>query len=409
MTEKHIATGCIALYPLSMNDFDPTQPETLETPYELYRDLRARCPVAHTDQLGGFWALTRHADVAAAAADYETYTTTIQNVVPKVAASGRRPPLHLDPPDHTPYRRAITPLLTGKRVDNLRPFMEQMCNQLLDPMMAKGGGDICGEYASILPIRVFAEWMNLPLEQAGWLAEVAHKYARAVEMYDMEATRDSSVLLYDLARNLLNDRKENPRDPLADATSALLAVRVDGEPLPDEMIVGTIRQVLVVGIIAPQIVFGSLIVHLANDQALQDRLRHEPALMAPAIEEFLRLYTPYRGFARTATRDVTLHGVTIPKGDPIAMVYASANRDNAVFENAETFQLDRPNMKDSLAFGRGPHVCPGAGLARLQLSVALETLLARTRNFAVNGEIVTARMPEIGPLVVPLAFDPLPT
>jgi cytochrome P450 len=388
-----------------MNDFDPTRPETLETPYELYRELRGRCPVAHTDKLGGFWALTRHDDVARAAADYATYTTTIQNVVPRVAASGRRPPLHLDPPDHTPYRKAITPLLAGKRVDRLRPYIERLCNELLDPLVAQGGGDMCGDYASVVPIRVFAEWMNLPLEQAEWLADVARKYARAVGMSDLEATRDNSALLYDLAVHLLNDRKAHPRDTADDVTAALLAVRVDGAALPDEMIIGTIRQVLVVGIIAPQIVFGAMVVHLANDQALQARLRTDRDAIAPSIEEFLRLYTPYRGFARTATRDVTLHGVTIPAGEAIALVYASANRDSTVFEDAESFRLDRPNMKDSLAFGRGPHICPGAGLARLQLAVALEALLDRTTRFTLDGPAVPARMPEIGPVAVPVAFN----
>ena len=387
-----------------MNDFDPTLPETLETPYDLYRELRGRCPVAHTDELGGFWALTRHDDVARAAADYETYTTTVQNVVPRVAASGRRPPLHLDPPDHTPYRKAITPLLAGKRVDRIRPFVKRLCDELLDPLAAKGGGDMCGEYASVVPIRVFAEWMNLPLEQAEWLADVARKYARAVGMSDPEATKDNSALLYDLAVHLLDDRKAHPRDPAEDVTAALLAVRVDGTPLPDDMIVGTIRQVLVVGIIAPQIVFGAMVVHLANDQALQDRLRTDRSAIAPAVEEFLRLYTPYRGFARTATRDVTLHGVTIPAGEAIALVYASANRDATVFADAETFRLDRPNMKESLAFGRGPHMCPGAGLARLQLAVALEALLDRTTRFTLDGPVVPARMPEIGPVAVPVAF-----
>ncbi|SDE79671.1 Cytochrome P450 [Massilia sp. PDC64] len=387
-----------------MNDFDPTLPETLETPYDLYRELRARCPVAHTDEMGGFWALTRHEDVARAAADYATYTTTIQNVVPRVAASGRLPPLHLDPPDHTPYRKAITPLLAGRRVDRLRPYIERLCNELLDPLVAQGGGDMCGDYASVVPIRVFAEWMNLPLEQAEWLADVARKYARAVGMSDAEATKDNSALLYDLAVHLLNDRKTHPRDPAEDVTAALLAVRVDGAALPDEMIVGTIRQVLVVGIIAPQIVFGAMVVHLANDQALQDRLRADRDAIAPAVEEFLRLYTPYRGFARTATRDVTLHGVTIPAGEAIALVYASANRDAAVFDDAEAFRLDRPNMKDSLAFGRGPHMCPGAGLARLQLAVALEALLDRTTRFTLAGPVVPARMPEIGPVAVPVAF-----
>jgi cytochrome P450 len=387
-----------------MNDFDPTLPETLETPYELYRELRARCPVAHTNELGGFWALTRHEDVARAAADYETYTTTVQNVVPRVAASGRRPPLHLDPPDHTPYRKAITPLLAGKRIDRLRPYIERLCNELLDPLVSKGGGDMCGDYASVVPIRVFAEWMNLPLEQAEWLADVARKYARAVGMSDADATKDNSALLYDLAVHLLNDRKAHPRDPAEDVTSALLAVRVDGAALPDDMIVGTIRQVLVVGIIAPQIVFGAMVVHLANDQALQGRLRADREAIAPAVEEFLRLYTPYRGFARTATRDVTLHGVTIPAGEAIALVYASANRDSTLFDDAETFRLDRPNMKDSLAFGRGPHMCPGAGLARLQLAVALEALLDRTTRFTLDGPVVPARMPEIGPVAVPVAF-----
>jgi cytochrome P450 len=181
-------------------------------------------------------------------------------------------------------------------------------------------------------------------------------------------------------------------------------VRVEGAALPDDMIVGTIRQVLVVGIIAPQIVFGAMVVHLANDQALQDRLRTDRAAIAPAVEEFLRLYTPYRGFARTATRDVTLHGVTIPAGEAIALVYASANRDSTVFDDAETFRLDRPNMKDSIAFGRGPHMCPGAGLARLQLAVALEALLDRTTRFTLDGQVVPARMPEIGPVAVPVAF-----
>jgi cytochrome P450 len=162
--------------------------------------------------------------------------------------------------------------------------------------------------------------------------------------------------------------------------------------------------VLVVGIIAPTVVIGSIGVHLSRDPELQQRLRSEPALVPAAIDEFLRLYTPYRGFARTATRDVTLHGRTIPLGEPIALVYASANRDADVFPDPESFRLDRPNMKDSLAFGRGPHMCMGATLARIELIVALEELLAHTKQFRLAGEIVPTRFPEIGAISVPLAF-----
>jgi cytochrome P450 len=102
---------------------------------------------------------------------------------------------------------------------------------------------------------------------------------------------------------------------------------------------------------------------------------------------------------------VTLHGRTIPAGEPIALVYASANRDEDVFADASTFRLDRPNMKESVAFGRGPHMCLGAPLARLQLRVALEELLAHTpRGFSLVGPVMPTRMPEIGALRVPLAF-----
>jgi cytochrome P450 len=385
-------------------DFDPLRPETFESPYDDYRRLRAECPVARSDAWGGFWALTKHADVAAAASDSATFITSRQNVVPKVAFTGRRPPLHLDPPEHTPYRRAISPLLTSRKVERLRPTVRRICRDLLAPMAAAGGGDICDEFSSRMPVLVFAEWMNLAPDQAERLASAGRAFNVAVQSADADATRSSSLALYDMAREIVADRKARLRDPAEDVTSALLSARTDGEPLPEEMIVGTIRQVLVVGIIAPTVMIGSICVHLSRDQALQARLRAETALIPDAVEEFLRLYTPYRGFARTPTRDVTIRGRTIPAGDPVALVYCSANRDEDVFEDAESFRLHRPNIKDSLHFGRGTHNCPGAFLARLELQVALEELLAATSRFELAGEIVPTRMPEIGALHVPLRF-----
>jgi cytochrome P450 len=380
-------------------DFDPLEPEDFDSPYSVYRRLRRECPVAHSDAWGGFWALMKHQDVAEAASDSRTFITSKQNVVPKVAFTGRRPPLHLDPPEHTPYRRALAPLLTEKRVARFEPVIREICRELLAPMVARGGGDICEEFSARMPIRVFAHWMNLPQ------AEVGRRYNIAVQSNDESATKETSLLLYALARAVVAERKRAPLDPSEDATSALLAVRIDGQALPDEMIVGTIRQVLVVGIIAPTVVIGSIVVHLARDPALQSKLRANVELAPVAIEEFLRLYTPYRGFARTATRDVDLHGRTIPAGEPIALVYASANRDEEVFEEAESFRLDRPNLRDSLAFGRGTHNCPGAALARLELRVALEEILGHTRGLRLAGAITPTRFPEIGALRVPLLFD----
>jgi cytochrome P450 len=168
--------------------------------------------------------------------------------------------------------------------------------------------------------------------------------------------------------------------------------------------VGTIRQVLVVGIIAPTVLIGSICVHLSRDQRLQQRLRAHPSLVPAAIEEFLRLYTPYRGFARTAVRDVTIRGRTIPKARRSRSSTLPPNRDEEVFEDSEEFKLHRPNIRDSLAFGRGTHNCPGAALARLELAIALEELLSRTKQFELDGEIVPTLMPEIGALHVPIRF-----
>ena len=384
------------------SDFDPLGPETFDSPHDLFRELREKCPVAHSEAWGGFWALTKYDDVAAAASDSATFITSKQNVVPKVATTGRRPPLHLDPPEHTPYRRAIAPLLTAKKAARLEPTIRNICGELLEALMAKGAGDICDEFSSRMPVLVFAHWMNLPLDQVERLGLWGKKFNVAVQTADMAATKDASDALYDMAREIVADRKRNPLDPSTDVTTALLAARHEGQPLPEELIVGTIRQVLVVGIIAPTVLIGSICVHLSRDQALQQRLRDHRSLIPAAIDEFLRLYTPYRGFARTAVRDVEIRGRTIPAGEAIALVYASANRDADVFEDPETFILNRPNIRDSIAFGRGPHNCPGAALAKLELCVALEELLLRTNEFELAGDIIPTRMPEVGALHVPL-------
>jgi cytochrome P450 len=387
-----------------MQDFDPLLPEDFDSAHADYARLRSHCPVAHSDAWGGFWALMKHADVAAAAADSSLFITSKQNVVPAVAFTGRRPPLHLDPPEHTPYRRALAPLLSERKVARFEPIVREICRELLDAMAAKGGGDICEEFGARMPIRVFAHWMNLPPDRIAELAEVGKRYNIAVQSNDMEATKETSLLLYEMARNLVAERKADPLDPEIDATSALLATRVDGEALPDEMIVGTIRQVLVVGIIAPAVLLGSIAVHLSRDQALQAQLRADPSLVPAAMEEFFRLYTPYRGFARTPTRDVEIRGRVIPEGEPVALVYASANRDEDVFEDGASFRLHRPNMKDSLHFGRGTHMCVGAALARMEMTVALEQMLERLPVFTLDGEPRPTRFPEIGGLSVRLRF-----
>jgi cytochrome P450 len=383
-------------------DFDPLAPETFDSSYELYAELRSRCPVARADAWNGFWAFMRYEDVRKAASNSRTYITSVQNVVPKLAFTGRRPPLHLDPPEHTPYRKALNPLLSAERLARLEAPIRAIVGELMDAVLAMDEPDICRDFSSHVTIRVFAEWMNLPIHEALALADVGRAFNVAVQSADDAAVKETSLKLYAIARDLITERRAAPQDPAVDPVSALLAARAAGEPLPEEMLIGTVRQVLVVGIIAPTIFIGSVTVHLARDPELQQQLRDDLSLLPAALEEFLRLYMPYRGFARTVTHTVEVQGRTIHPGEPIAIVYASANRDEEVFPRADKFIMNRPNIADSLAFGRGPHNCVGAALARLELRIALEELLGRTSSIELNGPVIPTRFPEIGALSAPV-------
>ena len=388
-------------------DFTIGAHETPEQSHALYAQLRGRCPVAHTHDLGGFWMLTRHADIARAAADYSAFTTTVQNVVPKVAFTGRRPPLHLDPPEQTPYRAALNPLLSAERVATLEPLVREIISAEWAALLARGEGDVCGDFSARFPVRVFGRWMNLDEDLQARLMQAGPEFIRAVQAFRPDLMKETSLVLYDMAREVIRQRREQPMPVELDPVSALLDVRVkqaDGTTaqLPEDLVVGTVRQVLVVGIVAPMVMMGSVAIHLSRDLALHQQLRDDPALLPAAVEEFLRLYTPYRGFARTPTRDVEIGGCPVAAGQAVALTYASANRDESVFPDPDRFILNRPNIDEHLAFGRGPHFCAGAHLARLQLKVALEAMVSTTRRIEVNGEVLHCPYPEIGPYQVPV-------
>jgi cytochrome P450 len=156
--------------------------------------------------------------------------------------------------------------------------------------------------------------------------------------------------------------------------------------------------------LAPSILLGSIAQHLGRDKDLQNELRREPALIPAAVEEFIRLYSPYRGFARTASREVEISGITIQPKEPISMTYAAANRDPSVFSDPEKFILNRSNISAHLGFGRGRHRCIGMPLARLAMQTAVRVLLDSTSDFQVNGPLEYSRMPEIGIISCPLEF-----
>ncbi len=388
------------------HDFDAITDETFTSMHNTFAELRGRCPVAHSNDYDGFWALLNYEDIVQALKDPDTFTTSVQNVVPKVSTTGRRPPLHLDPPEHTPYRRVLDPFFTPEKMEALRDRVRSTIVDLLDPYVQKGGGDICEEFSHKLPGYVFADFFNLSKDMSMTIREVTQQYVKALHIMDKENIQKYSLELYQIARDIIEDRKRNEYDPSIDVVTAYLQKTYKGEPLPDDMILGTIRQLIVVGMIAPVIFIGSISVHLSENPDIQNQLRADRSLIPAAIEEYLRLYTPYRGFARTAARDVTVGGRTIHKDEPIAVVFSSANRDEKVFPDSDQFILNRPNIKDHIAFGSGPHRCPGAPLARMMFQIALEELLVRTEHIELAGDIVMTRWPEWGAQSVPLRVVP---
>ena len=372
------------------DDFGTVVDDEPAAVYAEFDRLRAEAPAAWTSTLGGYWALTRYDDVVAAASDSRRYISSVKAVVPSDPRGLRRPPLNFDAPRHTPYRRALDRTLQRKRLERLEPALRAHARRELGTLLEAGEGDVASGFGSIYPAWVTAEWLNLEPGTAPVLAATASEWVDGWRRQDAETVTAKSELMYGIARRLVADRGVEPRPVEEDPASSLLAERDEaGEGLDPEQIVGALRQSLVVGMVAPPILLGAILLHLGADRELQARLRAEPDLVPEAFEEFVRLYSPYRGFARTVAEPVELHGRTISPGEPVTL------------ESPGEFRLGRPNLAQHLGFGRGRHACVGMPLARLSLRIALEEVLAATRDFEASAPPGTgARMPEVGPTSV---------
>lgn len=365
------------------NDFTLIKDNTPSKIYAQFASLRSQCPVAHTTENGGFYLLTRYEDVKTAASDTETFISSVKAVIPSDPRGIRRPPLNTDPPAHTPYRTALDRTLRPKRLKRLEPVLKEHAEREFARLVASGGGDICGEFSAMFAAWVETAWLNLEDETAPLLAGTAAAWVNAWRRQDPKETSAQSEKLYGIARRLFADRRVHPRDREQDPASSLLLEKdSSGVALDDELLMyvhsrslcvwcdtdaysGALRQSLVVGMVAPPLLFGAICNHLSKDKALQAELRGNPSLIPAAVEEFVRLYVPYRGFCRTPSRDIQLHGRTIPAKTPITMTYAAANRDPESFPDPDEFILNRPNITSHLGFGRGRHRCAGMPLARM--------------------------------------------
>lgn len=333
----------------------------------------------------------------------DRFTTSRQNAVPSFAFTGVRPPLHLDPPEHLAYRRVINRYFTPTKMRAMEPKVRRCSQQLLEPLISQGETDIALQYAQKLPAHVFAEFFNLSVELSTEIKEVSGTYVDAIQVLDHDTVRSLSGRLYEIAQKIIDDRASGEYSVEDDLTAGLLHAEYEGQPLPDDMVLGCVRQLIVTGMVAPSVFIGNMFVHLGRDEDLQSQLRRRAEDIPAAVEEFLRLYNPYRGMARTARFDTSVGGQEIRQHDPIALVYTAANRDPRVFDDPDAFVLNRPNISDHISFGRGTHSCPGAPLARIMMRVTLEEALSRSE-FRLTGSPGMAMWAEWGTNSVPLEF-----
>lgn len=366
--------------------------------------LRANDPV-HWDEAGNVWGVTTYADVKAVATQPEVFSN----------AGGIRPDtgpipmmIDMDDPDHLRRRKLVNKGFTPQRVRAQEPRIVEVVDGLIDKVCEKGECDFVADVAAWLPLVMIGDALGVEPEDHPTLLRWSDELMRGQGTDDVElitAMAGAFEGYVGYIGGVIDDRRGCPRD---DLMSILVHAEVDGDKLVDDELVHESLLILIGGDETTRHVITGGMYQLLSNRAQWEKLQADRSLVSGAVEESLRWVTPIKNMARTATRDVELHGKTIREGQKLLLLYPSANRDEAQFPDAMTFDITRtPN--DHVAFGFGPHFCLGAALARLELKVAYERLLARLPDLHLVDDAEPAFRPASfvsGYESMPVAFSP---
>jgi cytochrome P450 len=361
-------------------DFDHTHPDYAAHAPEIWDDLRQRCPVAHSDRFGGTWLPTRHDDVSRIAHDTEHFSSegvVVTEWKPEnLAPVGYAPPITSDPPFHTTARRLLLAAFSPKEMARWEPVARQSCRELLDDMLASGDDivDAAVAYTQHIPVRVIAEMLGVPKEDGDKFRYFIHRILETPGVIEEEMNYEDTLDHY-LAL-AIEDHRRHPKD---DLIGFLLNAELDGQPLTDEHVNGTIALLLIAGIDTTWSAIGASLWHLAQHADDRKRLVDDPDVLLLAVEEFLRFYAPVT-MARIVAKDVEFDGHTMAARDWVLLPFPAANRDPDAFDDADHFIVDRARNRH-LAFGLGIHRCLGSNLARMELSVGVDEWMRRIPDF----------------------------
>ncbi len=351
--------------------------------------------------LGGFWALTKHADISMVSRDFARFTASrgirIENMAPD-ELEARRTMMEFDPPEHARLRRLVQPGFTPRVVATYETAFRALAGHVLDDVLPRQEFDFVTEISRELPIRLLCRLLGVPESDAGklvaWgdqmISNADPEYTPVVidqvdtGEYRLLPFRSPAALeVFRYAEDVARERRLDPKD---DIITVLLNAEPDGQPLSDLEFKNFFTLMMVAGNETTRHTISHGLVFLLDHPDQLEQLRDDPeGLSASATEEILRASSVTMHFRRTATEDTEIRGREIRAGDRVVMWYPSANHDEEVFDDPFSFDIRRqPN--DHLTFGTGRHVCLGASLARLEVRVVLEEMLRRVTSVEIIGE-----------------------
>jgi cytochrome P450 len=351
--------------------YAPLSPPFRSDRVGVYRRLRDEAPV-YLDRQHRFAALSRFDDVHAAALDWGTFSAVTAE------AKILRPIINdMDPPLHSRRRANLSRAFTRRRVADLEPRLRTIARELVAAFAHRGSCDVVADFAALFPSRVMGELIGIPDDLLAECREITDSVLRIEGPEGNVSPVERADAIFS---ELVAERRRTPED---DLISALLAVGRDGgEPLSEQEILGFCYLLLVGGNDTTTNLIGNGMDLLARHPDQRAELAARPELLPPAIEEMLRREPPTQTSARQTTREVDLHGVTIPPDTRVLLVWGAANLDERAFPEPETFDIHR-GADRHLSLGHGAHFCMGAALARLEARIAFEELLGCMPEFDV--------------------------
>jgi cytochrome P450 len=384
--------------------FDHLAPELSPHFDETLERMRSKCPVAHSDQYGGFWIVNRYEDVLHVLQDWQTFSSAEGVSIPMRLSDPPLPPDEFDPPIHRVYKRLINAHLTPLVVARYEEATRRLADELIDAFIEEGRCEWMSAFASQFPrLSFFENVFHAPAEDT----------AQLNEWVDIVTTQRSHADYLEANQNIVGwieqfvaERKTQP--PRGDIVDALVHADIDGRPITREEILGTLQILMFGGFQTTAGALGHIVLRFVQDPEMLRWLEDQPGVIPNAVEEFLRLESPVVAMARSVVRDVQIGGKQLHKGDKVLFSLSSANRDEGEFENPAAFDLDRDKNRH-LAFGAGPHRCAGSSLARMNLRVALEQVVSRLHDIRLQDgaeaiRYMTAFTRE--PVALPISFVP---